>query len=253
MPRRRQPASNGVPEWVVTYGDLMSLLLTFFILLAAFSELKQPREYRDVVRAIQEAFGYKGGDSAIALEGEHANTPIINLQEEIRNLLEDKRTAEDNTERNVHGRRLNVSIIHEGQRYVIGGSIEFAPGSAELSPRARSQLKEVAEFMRDRNNVFEIRGHAYGPEDQTGGLDHIALSYQRARAAMEYLVTACGVRPLILRVQAVGNAEPQDMSEFATGVGSNRRVQIVMTEILVDELHPDPHGTGRRPADATPP
>ena len=33
-------SSPGVPEWVVTYGDMMSLLLTFFIMLVSLSELK---------------------------------------------------------------------------------------------------------------------------------------------------------------------------------------------------------------------
>ena len=57
MGKRKKPAPAGVPEWVVTYGDLMSLLLCFFILLAAFSELKQERDYQEVVRSVQEAFG----------------------------------------------------------------------------------------------------------------------------------------------------------------------------------------------------
>jgi flagellar motor protein MotB len=58
MPKRRQESGGGVPEWVVTYGDLMSLLLCFFILLAAFSELKQPREFREVLEKI------KSGDAS---------------------------------------------------------------------------------------------------------------------------------------------------------------------------------------------
>ena len=39
--RRAKPAVPGVPEWVVTFGDMMSLLLCFFILLQMFSELKK--------------------------------------------------------------------------------------------------------------------------------------------------------------------------------------------------------------------
>ena len=61
MAKRKPPKGSDIPEWVVTYGDLMSLLLCFFILLAAFSELKDPDEYRKVIIAIQEALGYQGG------------------------------------------------------------------------------------------------------------------------------------------------------------------------------------------------
>ncbi|HID23354.1 MAG TPA: hypothetical protein EYP14_13280, partial [Planctomycetaceae bacterium] len=38
--------SGGVPEWVVTYGDMMSLLLTFFIMLVSLSEVVADKRYR---------------------------------------------------------------------------------------------------------------------------------------------------------------------------------------------------------------
>jgi len=45
MAKRKPIQSPGIPEWVLTYGDLMSLLLCFFILLAAFSELKKEEDF----------------------------------------------------------------------------------------------------------------------------------------------------------------------------------------------------------------
>ncbi|MHC4990575.1 MAG: flagellar motor protein MotB, partial [Planctomycetota bacterium] len=63
MTKRRNPKQQrtGAPEWIVTFGDMMSLLLTFFILLQMFSEMKRDHEYQRVVTAIKEAFGYSGG------------------------------------------------------------------------------------------------------------------------------------------------------------------------------------------------
>ena len=37
--------SMGIPEWVVTFGDMMSLLLTFFIMLVSLSEMKEEEKY----------------------------------------------------------------------------------------------------------------------------------------------------------------------------------------------------------------
>ena len=54
MAAKRQQQERGVPEWVVTFGDMMALLLCFFILLQMFSELKQDREYQRVITAIKE-------------------------------------------------------------------------------------------------------------------------------------------------------------------------------------------------------
>ena len=51
----------GVPEWVVTYGDMMSLLLTFFIMLVSMSELKGDGSIRAMLDAIKESFGPTAG------------------------------------------------------------------------------------------------------------------------------------------------------------------------------------------------
>jgi len=61
MPKPKKKDTGGVPDWVVTFGDMMSLLLCFFILLQAFSEFKRDHEYQRVITAVKEAFGYSGG------------------------------------------------------------------------------------------------------------------------------------------------------------------------------------------------
>ncbi|NLF31949.1 MAG: MotB, partial [Planctomycetes bacterium] len=55
---RKQQAPQGAPEWVLTYGDMMSLLLCFFIMIVAMSELKQDERFRKVVESVQREFGY---------------------------------------------------------------------------------------------------------------------------------------------------------------------------------------------------
>ncbi len=44
----------GVPEWVVTYGDMMSLLLTFFIMLVSMAEMKQDGKVRAALNALEQ-------------------------------------------------------------------------------------------------------------------------------------------------------------------------------------------------------
>ena len=53
----------GVPEWVVTFGDLMSLLLTFFIMLVSMSEIKEEKQYQAMVESFRKQFGH---DSSLA-------------------------------------------------------------------------------------------------------------------------------------------------------------------------------------------
>ncbi len=56
----------GVPEWVVTYGDMMSLLLTFFIMLVSLSEVVADEKYRAVMEALHRYLGYSMAPAAPA-------------------------------------------------------------------------------------------------------------------------------------------------------------------------------------------
>jgi len=245
MAKRKRDEGNGVPEWVVTYGDLMSLLLTFFILLAAFSELKQEREYLDVVRSIKEAFGYVGDDGRMPMDDDTQSMLMATREHRGRRRDDEPAAVAKNTP-NVSGRSDTVSHINEGIKRIIGGNATFAPASTELSEDAKLVLRQAAEEIRGLNYLVYIKGHAYGPEDRTGGDDLVDLSYRRAREAIRFLVEEGGVDPQILRAYPAGDMEPASGGEFPGAVGAqSRRVQVIQTEILIDELVDDPYGTGR--------
>jgi len=248
MPKRKKPERAPVPEWVVTYGDLMSLLLTFFILLAAFSELKQERDYQDVVRSIQQAFGYMGGVGKVRVEdvpftttdsidntnSDSANKPFIQAE-----------TTQDA----IAGRNESTNSINEGTRFVVGASLPFEAGSFELTPRVERMLREeIGPELRGHRVKIEVRGHAWGAEDRISGLDFYDLSYRRAKTVMDFLVREVGLDPRLMELEAQADAEPVVAARGpGSSAASNRRVQVLRTEVAPAEVHPDPNWTGRQP------
>ena len=46
-----------IPDWILTYGDLMSLLLCFFVLIASFSQIRNEEQKTEVIRSILKQFG----------------------------------------------------------------------------------------------------------------------------------------------------------------------------------------------------
>ena len=243
MPKRKQEKPT-VPEWVVTYGDLMSLLLCFFILLAAFSELKQPREYRKAIESIQEALGFEGGLGMIINLGNPRNSQINRMREKA-SMAGERPSRSDINESNVSGRDQTVSKVHEGNRWVIGGTITFEAGSTDLSEQSKATLRSAAEKMRGGSRKVLLRGHAWGVADRAGGLDLKAMSFERARSVERFLTNECGVRSEILLPVAVGDTEPLGTGTGGgEAVGQNRRVEIMMTEVTLEELHPDPEWQG---------
>ncbi len=243
---KKKPANNpGIPEWVLTYGDLMSLLLCFFILLSAFSELKQPREYIKVLESIKEAMGFRGGMGIRNQNAESIAEMIEQLDEESKQ--ENKsQSKNETTNDSVTGENERTSVVHEGQRFAQGGSILFDAGESVLSEEAMDQLRtEVAPLIRGQRYVCIIVGHAWGFGDKASASPD-DLSYERARNVKQFLVRECEIDASILRVEAAGVTEPRAITPGSVDQGGeNRRVQVWMTGRTVDETHPDPEMTGR--------
>jgi len=245
MAEKKEPPKAEVPEWVLTFGDLMSLLLCFFILLAAFSEIKKPREYQDVIESVNEALGASGG-LGLAHIMERVDNSMVTYKDEKARRDDSNKSTDENVNPNVPGKETQVNIVQEGARHAIGASIIFDPGSFELSKRDQDLIRtQIAPKIRGLKYICPIVGHAWGVEEKKSGLGFDELAYKRAQAVKDFLVREGGVDPTILRVESAGNTEPIELgSSSGQGGDSNRRVQIYQTGRTVDQVHPDPNFTG---------
>ena len=236
----------GAPDWMVSYGDMMSLLLTFFILLAALSELKKEDEFKSIMQEVRASLGSKGGGG----RKDNTEDPALTLQKILEELQrrDYKEINRANTEeQGVHGSKPQVTSIRENDLLVIGGRITFEPGSADLTDEAKERLVQVAAQVRGWNNKLEIRGHA-APMELTGQAaftDVWSLGYARARVVMQYLSSPdarLSIRPERFRVTSCGDQEPVLRREYDVMPNQpNRRVEIVVSRVLVQDVQkPEP-------------
>lgn len=245
MAKRRKQQPAGVPEWVVTYGDMMSLLLCFFILLAAFSELKKPDEYQKVIDAIQHAFGVDGGDSRIIDELDLQSNPWSQL-EGVLQKIDKERSRSDTNDTTTVGVDQTTSTLFNGRKWTIGKPLPFAAAASELTEEHQAILRDlIAPRIRDNGNLFLIVGHAWGPDDRLGGADLMEVSYRRALAVHAFLIEECDTDENLLSLWIAGDTQPLQLGSAGGGVVNNRRVEVFMTDVPVAELHPDANGTGR--------
>ena len=222
----------GAPEWIVTYGDMMSLLLTFFILLAALSELKKDDAYKAIAEEVQMSFGIAGAGATF-----HDAPSLVRMLERMAREQRERKEDGHQDDPGTQGKQLRVQRITPGKQFAVGGRIEFDPGSAALSDAARARLSAIAELVRGKNNKIEVRGHTMPGElvlskDFT---DPDALSFARAKAVKDFLVEpAQGIRPERLVLVAVGDNEPMVKRKYAEeDVRVNRRVEVVVDEKTV--------------------
>jgi chemotaxis protein MotB len=230
---------EGAPEWLVTYGDMMTLLLCFFVILVSLSEIKKEDQYRAVVEAVQKAFGMKGGGGAMPTQDNPEMSLIPRLDEvHLQHKKEKEHSNADDP--GIEGREREVTKVREGQKFAVGGRITFEPGSADLTPLAKRGLKVVANEIKGNNTKIELTGHAARREIAVNSPYHDLweLSFARAKAVMDYLTSEeIGIRPE--RIRLVANAENEPVKQKVYGwaqLQPNRRVEIYVIEALVSDF-----------------
>lgn len=241
MARRPKKGPEGCPDWLLTYGDLMSLLLCFFVLVASMSEIKKNDEVARIMAAIQAAFGFEGAMGNTPTEVLGQNTLIQQL---VHLIIPQYRQHEgDSDEVSIRAKQVRVTNIREGTHIEIGGRIAFDRFSAVLKPGAEAQIAQLAAKIEGYNTIIEVTGHATHeplPTDSLYG-DPWGLSFARARAVGDALEMH-GVRPERLRLIAAGDTAPLEAQAYDEETrAANRRVEIVVTEALVQDYEGRPY------------
>lgn len=252
MAQKKQKKAGGAPEWMVTYGDMMSLLLCFFVIIVSMSEIKRDDKFRQVVASLKEAFGYDAAVGNMPISSDSINSLIQQLQTVI--LPENIKHEGDADVEGIDGRVYRVTDVREGIHIEIGGRITFDRFSAALKPMSLELIGQVADKIRGKNNVIKITGHATReplPEDSLYD-DAVGISFARARAVADELKRR-GVREGRFRLVAAGAAAPVERDDYTEELRTrNRRVEIVVTEALIEEYAGQPFdGEHRESPDAS--
>ena len=246
---KRKKKAAGAPEWMVTYGDMMTLLLCFFVIMVSMSELKKDQRFLDAMESIRTAFGYEAAVGHIPIEAQSKNS----LLEKLRRLVvpEFNKNEGDSDTEGIDGRVFRVTNIREGVKMEVGGRLSFDRFSAELKPEAERLIANIAAKMAGHNTVLSVRGHATLeplPSDSQYK-DAMALSIARARAVADALQRN-GVKPRRIRIVGAGNLEPLVSQAYHDERRAlNRRVEIVVTEALVDDYSGKPVAGDERESD----
>ena len=240
MVKREKKPPPGIPAWVVTFGDMMALLLCFFILLQMFSVLKQDREYQRVITGIKEAFGYSGGIGVLPINDPPVRSIIEQLERMAIKQYESTKNARSPID-SVDGAYVRVKKIRDGTMFTLGGPAVFDEFSAEMKPVILAELKKIAILLAGRPNKITVRGHAHAKYLPAGSpwRDLTDLSYERCRTVKKALVEF-GLDDRVFRLEPVGSREPiRPRAHGPAEEAENRRVEVILSEQLVEETNTD--------------
>jgi len=184
---RKQPESDepsGAPEWMVTFSDCMTLLLTFFVLLLSFSTFDEL-----VFRKLKVIFA--GAFPAVSQQGEMNNDAFLAMEQivatgELEEGSEKPTLAsgwEDNLEEET-----GPEDFHSRKVFLISSKKVFWGKGTTISSEGRDIMATMALFLREVCSRVVISEN--GPGDDESG-EHFGLP--RAWAVVENLTTKQGL------------------------------------------------------------
>jgi chemotaxis protein MotB len=227
----------GVAEWVVTFGDMMSLLLTFFIMLVSMSEIKEEDRYQAMVDSLRRTFGHEMSTlSLVPGNARPSNSALDRLASMGRARRASTMKGGDKVRAPV-GEHPRVKAIRPAEQATSGGVLVFKAGTSELTEEHKRILQATAQAIGGKPQKIEIRGHTstrplppHGPYNT-----HWDLAYARCRNVMEYLVKL-GIDPRRIRLASAADNEPKYLGLDPILLKENPRVEIFMLNELTDDL-----------------
>ncbi len=223
-----EESSGSGNAWMATFGDMMTLLLCFFILLLSFATMDVVK-FREALGSVQEALGvqfeHDGEFEAIA------SAPIQLEDAEGSGGLGDDRALLDELSAAISEEGLDNEIGAEidGRGVVlrIGGRVLYRGGEADLRPEADAILTRVADLVKGTTHRVMIEGHTDDVPIQTARYpSNWELSTARAISAMRFLVSQ-DVDAQRVGVAGYADLRPIEPNDSPFNRATNRRVEFV--------------------------
>jgi chemotaxis protein MotB len=231
---REDEVPAGAPDWIVTFSDMVSLLVTFFVMLLSFSTDSPVDNIPNP--------GIQIGGTRGAIDSERG-PDVVAPQIDLVAATDARRGAaipharpEDELSENLAemGVEANEDAIEVDFRKALDGVLvqfdsesSFSPSSATVPPALTERLRELAQILEHYQHLVIVEGFTDSAFEPTAGYpSKESLSIARARAATEIMLRDSALPPELVQIAGLGDARPRQSNDTAHGRRLNRRVEI---------------------------
>ncbi len=258
---------KGVPAWVMTFADLMTLLMCFFVLLLSFSEMDVAK-FKQLSGSMKDAFGVQSeiqvrtipkGTSVVAQEfspGKPEDTPLNQVRQftidSNRNTLDAlDRESKEVEETRDHARRLrmalkeeieqgSVAIQTEGMKIIVHimENASFDSGYADVRPEFVPVLAKIAELIDNNSGEVTIAGHTDNvPISNVRFRSNWELSSSRAVSVTHELLKRSTIDAARVTIMGHADTRPRAPNDTPEDRAKNRRVDVsIVRGADIDQL-----------------
>ncbi|MBF0584136.1 MAG: OmpA family protein [Magnetococcales bacterium] len=241
------PCKKGAPAYMMTFGDMMSLLLCFFVLLLSMSQFVRVK-FEKAAGSLKDAFGiqriqqmnaWPSGSVMVAIEFQQ-EIVLVKLKEKLEismaNLI-------DNGE---------AELVETEQGFLIrfDNDALFEPGTLTLRDDIKPQFQQLANLLSTMPNLVRVVGHTDDQPPPADGLfkNNWARSAAYAAAIVQFFSTEGGVEPQRLEVRGMGQQLPRVSNETEEGRVKNRRIEVLVSRETLPVVVPQEGGAGPPPS-----
>lgn len=226
--------SGGSQRWLLTYSDMVTLMMVFFVMLFSTAQINLAK-FQRVAESLQRAFGGSGlvivpisEDEGGAWESDYSRPVLIeapsvsydpgDVSAELGNAI---------ARAGIEG-QVSVRTHIEGVIISLSEDLIFAPGSAELSPAGKEALDDIALVLHTMPNAVRVEGHT--DDRLTNNPDYPTnweLSTARAVSIVRYLIEK-GISASRLSAAGMASYQPLVPNDTAERRAMNRRANLVI-------------------------
>lgn len=256
MARKKHGDEGGGYSWMDTYGDMVTLLLTFFVLLFSMSSINEEK-WEMLVKAFRSR-GVETTQVVLIPEGDGNDLATNQGQADVddtkidieTDLPEDFDQLFEYLKAYVEANNMesSVSVQKNGDNSVyirFADNIFFNPDSAVLLPDHTGILEFLGECLvniEDQIRITRIDGHTADPKIENYNVSDRTLSTDRANSVLLYFEEIAGVDPTKLMSSGYGKNYPIADNNTPEGRQRNRRVEMMIlsnsdSTVSVDELY----------------
>lgn len=231
----------GAPAWLATMGDLMSLLLVFFVLMLSFANTDK-QLFLEAMGSIQAALGviednpgqFQLKSTSVIEFNDKKSTPfldIMKLDSQNASPTMDQKIMQEVQQAIAENNLSRIVEAESSERGVIvrvkGGAL-FKPGADTLLPISFVFLDEVIRITEEFSYELSIEGHTDGSPINTPRFPtNWHLSTSRSIAVLRYMIDAGEIDPSRIAAAGYGSTRPLVPNDSPENRAINRRVEFV--------------------------
>jgi len=214
---KKQEEHGHSESWLVSYCDMISLLVTFFLMMMTFSTSSAGDVKETSIGLLKGRGGIWKNKMSAPIESTVDFVQAEALAKEVSRAIYP----------NPGGQPFTVGNILDGFTIGFDSECSFAPGSDTVNRRLRTRLVEVGRILMRFNFTVVVEGYTDSAFKPTRYYpDDVAMGFSRAREAASVLLDECRMPADRVQISSQGQLRPRAPNDSAAGRRSNRRVEI---------------------------